>query len=237
MIRFACPTCNTTISAPDDKAGGKGPCPKCGQRVQIPEPPKPPPMLNKTVLGRIEDIMPGSPLLPFGTMPSPVPTASAPPVAQRVDAPMASVVPVPPAATYCPRCRSEISCPPELIGRVVACPVCHEQFVIPQVPVLASAAAQALPDLAPAPAPERRATYRDDEDDEPSRSRRQREQIGFRCPFCQTSDPPRTVSQISQTGWILFIVLLIFCFPLCIIGLFVTEPYRVCSSCGIRLDR
>jgi hypothetical protein len=38
MIRFACPVCNTHITAPDNKAGTVDPCPSCGQLVQVPVP-------------------------------------------------------------------------------------------------------------------------------------------------------------------------------------------------------
>lgn len=46
MIRFTCPACNASFHLPDDAAGKKGPCPKCGQRLQVPAP-RP----NRTVLG------------------------------------------------------------------------------------------------------------------------------------------------------------------------------------------
>src|SRR5690348_13603878 len=46
MIRFACPKCKATIQAPDNKVGAKAPCPKCGQRLQVPAPPA-----SKTLLG------------------------------------------------------------------------------------------------------------------------------------------------------------------------------------------
>ena len=59
---------------------------------------------------------------------------------------------------------------------------------------------------------------------------------GFRCPFCGTDSPPVVQKKVSTAGWIIFIVLLIGCFPLCLIGLFVTEDFRVCGSCGIKLD-
>jgi hypothetical protein len=36
MIRFACPACKSILESPDRKAGNKVPCPKCGQRLQIP---------------------------------------------------------------------------------------------------------------------------------------------------------------------------------------------------------
>lgn len=60
--------------------------------------------------------------------------------------------------------------------------------------------------------------------------------IGFRCPFCQSTVPPRVRHKISTAGWVIFVVLLLVCFPFCLIGLFIKEDYRVCRSCGIKLD-
>src|SRR5260370_21979879 len=50
MIRFSCPNCQRSFQCPKTSAGTKFIC-SCGQRIQIPEAPKPP--LNKTVLGRL----------------------------------------------------------------------------------------------------------------------------------------------------------------------------------------
>src|SRR5262245_56045379 len=47
MIHFLCPACKATLSAPDDAAGAKLPCSKCGQRLQAPASPA------KTVLGQL----------------------------------------------------------------------------------------------------------------------------------------------------------------------------------------
>ncbi len=65
--------------------------------------------------------------------------------------------------------------------------------------------------------------------------RRDRGYKGFECPYCHTDAYPIVRSRISTAGWVVFVVLLIFCFPFCIIGLFIKEDYRVCSACGIRL--
>jgi TM2 domain-containing membrane protein YozV/RNA polymerase subunit RPABC4/transcription elongation factor Spt4 len=46
MIRFACPKCHSVYEAPDDTAGKKVACDKCGQHLQIPAP-----QTSKTVLG------------------------------------------------------------------------------------------------------------------------------------------------------------------------------------------
>jgi S1-C subfamily serine protease len=48
MIRFCCPTCKKILQATESQAGQKVACPGCGQRLQIPAPPR-----NKTVLGSI----------------------------------------------------------------------------------------------------------------------------------------------------------------------------------------
>src|SRR5262249_25472125 len=45
-IRFQCPTCGATVTAPTRKVGKKSSCPRCGQRLQVP------PQPNTTVLGR-----------------------------------------------------------------------------------------------------------------------------------------------------------------------------------------
>src|SRR5262245_59964192 len=39
-IRFACPVCKTAMKAPAQNAVQKLNCPKCGQRIQIPPPPR-----------------------------------------------------------------------------------------------------------------------------------------------------------------------------------------------------
>jgi hypothetical protein len=38
MIRFACPSCNRTLQAQDDRAGKTAQCPGCQQHMQIPQP-------------------------------------------------------------------------------------------------------------------------------------------------------------------------------------------------------
>jgi len=53
----------------------------------------------------------------------------------------------------------------------------------------------------------------------------------FRCPHCQSTAPPVLAKRIGVAGWVVFFALLIFCFPLCFIGLFIKEEYRMCSWC------
>jgi len=40
MIRFACPSCCHTFEVSDGKIGTKFPCDVCGQRLQVPAPPR-----------------------------------------------------------------------------------------------------------------------------------------------------------------------------------------------------
>ncbi len=53
----------------------------------------------------------------------------------------------------------------------------------------------------------------------------------FRCPHCQSTAPPVVAKRIGVAGWVVFAALLIVCLPLCFIGLFIKEEYRMCSWC------
>ena len=53
----------------------------------------------------------------------------------------------------------------------------------------------------------------------------------FRCPYCQTTQPPVVATRISTGGWIVFAALLVACLPLCFIGLLIKEEYTRCSWC------
>jgi hypothetical protein len=58
----------------------------------------------------------------------------------------------------------------------------------------------------------------------------------FRCPFCQTTQPPVVATRISTGGWIVFAALIVACLPLCFLGLFIKEEYRMCSWCRASLS-
>jgi hypothetical protein len=83
---------------------------------------------------------------------------------------------------------------------------------------------------------------RDDEDDdhEPRRrnyrSRRHRNEGGFRCPYCGTDEIPLRQSKISTAGWIVFAVLLLLFWPLFFTGLLMKEEHKVCAECGMKLN-
>jgi len=53
----------------------------------------------------------------------------------------------------------------------------------------------------------------------------------FRCPHCNSNAAPVIAKRIGTAGWVVFFALLIICFPLCFIGLFIKEEYRMCSWC------
>ncbi|HJT78209.1 MAG TPA: hypothetical protein VJ739_13480 [Gemmataceae bacterium] len=91
MIRYACPRCKAVLESPDRKAGQKVHCPGCGQRLQIPLPPR-----NRTVLA---PLVPAPPPEQAGTQP--VPAASYP-RAVPVQPPPAWPAPPPPAPIIAP---------------------------------------------------------------------------------------------------------------------------------------
>ena len=73
-IRFACPACNAVIKAPADKVGRKVNCPKCGQRLQIPPPPKERTVVAKPLPAKEPGHTPAAP--PPPPVPWPAPTKS-----------------------------------------------------------------------------------------------------------------------------------------------------------------
>jgi DNA-directed RNA polymerase subunit RPC12/RpoP len=65
----------------------------------------------------------------------------------------------------------------------------------------------------------------------PPPRRRSRE---MECARCGSTATPYTITKISDAGWITFIILLILFFPLCWIGLLMTEARLTCVDCGAR---
>lgn len=117
-------------------------------------------------------------------------------------------------------CGARLKIEDRLAGTTGECPVCKNRLllnpsVIKRIPRLVD-----LDDV--------ECDDEDEEDDE--------QQGRFICPFCRSNARPIVKSKVSTGGWVLFVVLLLFCFPLCLIGLLVKEDYRICSSCGIKLD-
>ena len=55
------------------------------------------------------------------------------------------------------------------------------------------------------------------------------------CPRCQRATHFLQHERISTGGIIVFAILLVPCFPLCWIGLFIKEKYLLCPLCGMQL--
>jgi len=73
---------------------------------------------------------------------------------------------------------------------------------------------------------------RDDSDDEDEDDRFSLRRGGFRCPYCRSRERPYVSSQVSAAGWVVIVIMILFCVPLCFIGLLMTEETRVCCDCG-----
>jgi len=61
---------------------------------------------------------------------------------------------------------------------------------------------------------------------------------GFVCPFCRYQGSPIIQKEVSSGGWILFVVLLLFCLPLCWLPFVIDgckDETRKCPSCGAKL--
>ncbi|MBL0870331.1 MAG: LITAF-like zinc ribbon domain-containing protein [Phycisphaerales bacterium] len=61
----------------------------------------------------------------------------------------------------------------------------------------------------------------------------------FKCPFCSREGPPIVQKQVSGAGWVVFVLLLLFCLPLCWLPFVVSglkEEKRKCVSCGSSLS-
>lgn len=60
----------------------------------------------------------------------------------------------------------------------------------------------------------------------------------FTCPYCRYQGAPIIEKKLSSGGWILFVVLLLFCLPLCWLPFVIDgckEETRKCASCGTKL--
>lgn len=82
-MQFRCPSCSQSMQCPDDLAGKKAICPKCGQKVLIPPPVSLPNAANKTLLGHPE---PDGTRPDAAAAPAPIPLAThAPPAAATAE--------------------------------------------------------------------------------------------------------------------------------------------------------
>lgn len=61
----------------------------------------------------------------------------------------------------------------------------------------------------------------------------------FTCPFCHFQGPPIIEKKVSSNGWVIFVLLLLFCLPLCWLPFVIDgckEETRTCPSCHSRLS-
>jgi hypothetical protein len=67
--------------------------------------------------------------------------------------------------------------------------------------------------------------------------RRRRRSAAFECPYCGSREQPELQKETASIGWILFVVLLLFFFPLCWLGIFMRETWEVCWECGRKVRK
>lgn len=164
-----------------------------------------------------------------------------------------------PVTVACESCGAKFAVPDLGPERIVICPVCKENcatanssldgkskvpYAKPFVPPPAIASAPMwqpveqgmlrgkdlveVPDDPQVERPSRRVVWsqHDGRNDEPM----------FKCPYCGFDGMPYVRSKVSGSGWVVFVLLLLFVCPfLCWIGLLIKDDYRVCSCCGMKL--
>jgi transcription elongation factor Elf1 len=120
----------------------------------------------------------------------------------------------------CPGCGGVLNVKDEMAGKRGKCPKCGQVIEIPVAEAAAEPVALVGED---APQPEAVPAGVGG---------------GFKCPFCGHQGPPTVKKKINAAGWVLFVVLLLFCIPLCwlpfVLGAFKDEE-RKCVSCGTKL--
>jgi DNA-directed RNA polymerase subunit RPC12/RpoP len=221
-IPYTCPYCRTASVATDDQAAGKIFCPNCNKPLFLPGQPE-------RLIGR----------------PAPADAPQATPATQ-------------PVSFFCPKCQQGLS---GAAGDKIFCPKCGQKVQVPEprvnktvlgsldapepVPVLTVVPDQPAPpfqgipqinvhvnqqpgyqDPRPWPAPP--PVYMP-----PPRPR------GFACPYCGSREPPIIRERLSDSAWIVFVILLVLVItaPLCWIP-FVTmyDRIRYCYDCDNRLN-
>lgn len=153
---------------------------------------------------------------------------------------------------HCPACNLCASVPDTLAGQRVRCS-CGQVFEVSREstalvrpsdppplppPLPPTSIARSVDDDAE-PRPLRRRPRDDDDDDddyEDAPRRRRRRRYGDECPYCGYAGRPVLRDQISAAGWVVFTILLLFCWPLFFIGLLIREQYMACGDCGARIS-
>lgn len=144
----------------------------------------------------------------------------------------------------CPRCQTIMQTAAEKVGYDVACPHCSHRFglVEPDLPAKTSTKADIGLDATIGPSVGDKAISgstnsfgKTSRVFTPTVAPPAFRPVGFQCPYCQTTRTPISRSEVSQVGWLVFVVLLITtCFG-CVVGLFIRDNYRQCAQCKIRL--
>lgn len=126
MIRFSCPMCRVILEAPENKQALKIACPRCGQRLQIPAPPR-----TRTVLGEL--LVPrDSPPPQMTRAPSAVqriPQSANLPADADIDE-LARAQPIRTSEPTCPYCKAFLSFDPNSAGPL-RCSYCYKPVTNP----------------------------------------------------------------------------------------------------------
>lgn len=54
----------------------------------------------------------------------------------------------------------------------------------------------------------------------------------FECPFCHSRAGYKNTSRVSGGGWVVVVLLLLFCFPL----FWIIETHQYCKTCRVRMS-
>ncbi|MBL8794607.1 MAG: hypothetical protein JNM56_11940 [Planctomycetia bacterium] len=147
MIAFSCPRCQHALTRHESEGGSKIACPGCGQRLQVPQPPR----VDKTVLGQLSNDAGNKTvigeLLPAPLLSTPRSVAANP---APVPDPFVSSTAL---RCVCPGCQALMSVNPRRAGSLADCPRCKTTFEVPvprQADLLLDATPAALTALPPA---------------------------------------------------------------------------------------
>lgn len=149
----------------------------------------------------------------------------------------------------CPKCKASLKLRETAVGKIVRCPKCQERFTAPSATAEASPLELADPVSEESPLEQMAAAAQSNTPGARPQYAAPAQQFqnqvpaspnpgGFTCPFCHRQGPPIITKKISTSGWILFIVLLLCCFPLCWLPFVMDgckDEERKCAGCGTKL--
>jgi hypothetical protein len=248
MTIVTCPICGNCYRLAQPPLGGQSLCPACRSLVPVAAPPtpsllsRPPaetPAQNRTILAEPEPMIRYSCPRCKKALEAPAGFAgqklNCPGCQQRLQIPQPAALPAAPPlnktilATEEPPSVGELG-PPRVVkmGKPLRIESCRECGVdVSQMRV------ETCPDCSALLCSDR--CYREHRYQVHS-SRRRRRPSRDECYRCGCTDRPYAAQTISPAGWVVFAVLLVFFFPLCWIGLLMTETERRCPDCRARLD-